>query len=40
MCGDAANAEMVNALVDGDTIDFVVTDPPYNVAYNANGTRE
>ena len=40
MCGDAKNEEMVNALVEDREIDFVITDPPYGVAYDANGTRE
>ena len=40
MCGDSKNSEMVNKLVEDREIDFVITDPPYNVDYNANGTRE
>lgn len=40
MCGDSTNPEMVNALMDGATADFCLTDPPYNVNYTANGTRE
>ena len=40
MCGDSRDSEMVNALVEDRVIDFVITDPPYGVAYDANGTRE
>jgi len=30
MCGDATNKEIVDRLVNGNKIDLVVTDPPYN----------
>lgn len=40
MCGDSRSEEMVKALVEENEIDFVITDPPYGVAYDANGTRE
>lgn len=32
MVGDSTNAEDVEALCDGEVMDLVVTDPPYNVA--------
>lgn len=31
MCGDSTNADEVKKLVDGRTIDMLLTDPPYNV---------
>lgn len=40
MCGDSKDRDMVDKLVEDNEIDFVITDPPYNVNYNANGTRE
>ena len=33
MCGNATNAQDVEDLLGGDTIDLVLTDPPYNVNY-------
>ncbi|MDD7411298.1 DNA modification methylase [Fusobacterium gastrosuis] len=40
MCGDSTNLEDVKRLVDGKTIDLMVTDPPYNVNYQAaNGNK-
>lgn len=33
LCGDATKQEDVNKLVDGQVIDMVFIDPPYNVAY-------
>ena len=40
ICGDCKDADLVNKLVEDKEIDFVITDPPYGVDYNANGTRE
>lgn len=40
MCGDSANEEDVNKLVEDAEIDLLLTDPPYNVDYTANGTRD
>ena len=37
MCGDATSAEDVAILVEGDAVDLVVTDPPYNVGYEPEG---
>ena len=35
MCGDAASAEDVAALMDGKKANLIVTDPPYNVAFRS-----
>ena len=31
MCGDATRSEDVHALVEGERVDMVLTDPPYGV---------
>lgn len=36
MCGDATNVDDVMKLVDGKTIDLVLTDPPYGTKYIGN----
>lgn len=36
MCGDATNADDVAALMDGKKANLVVTDPPYNVAFESS----
>lgn len=33
MCGDATNKEMVDALLRGRSINLILSDPPYGVAY-------
>lgn len=33
MCGDATDPDDVAQLMQGDTLDLMITDPPYNVAY-------
>ena len=35
MCGDSTNLEQVEELTDGQVMDMLLTDPPYNVDYNA-----
>lgn len=40
LCGNAANPDDIDKLMDGAIADCILTDPPYNVAYDANGTRE
>jgi site-specific DNA-methyltransferase (adenine-specific) len=39
MCGDSTSREDVEKLMDGKQADMVVTDPPYNVAYEG-GTED
>ena len=33
VCGDSTNSEDLKRLVDGRVVDLILTDPPYNVAY-------
>ena len=33
ICGDSTNPETIKALMDGALADLLITDPPYNVAY-------
>lgn len=37
MCGDSTSLEAVEALMDGQKADMVVTDPPYNINYKGQG---
>lgn len=37
MCGDAASAEDVAALMDGKKANLIVTDPPYGVSFKSSG---
>lgn len=34
ICGDSTKQEYINALMDGEMADLLVTDPPYNVDYH------
>jgi DNA modification methylase len=34
LCGDSTDDDTVKRLIDGNTIDVVFTDPPYNVSFN------
>ena len=36
MCGDATSDEDVSALMDGKKANLVITDPPYNVAFESS----
>lgn len=36
ICGDATSAEDVTALMDGKKANLIVTDPPYNVAFESS----
>ena len=40
MCGDATSIEDVKVLTREREMDMILTDPPYNVNYSANETRE
>ena len=37
ICGDSTKQEFLDALMDGEQADLLVTDPPYNVDYQAKG---
>lgn len=39
MCGDSTNYDDVMKLLDNDTVDLVVTDPPYNVNYEGTAGK-
>lgn len=39
MCGDSTSIDAVDALMDGNTVDMVFTDPPYNVAFNGRSGK-
>lgn len=36
VCGDSTNPEVFNTLLEGKKVNLVVTDPPYNVAYESS----
>jgi DNA modification methylase len=42
MCGDSTNATIISALMGGEQVDLIITDPPYNVSYSggANSSEE
>ena len=39
MCGDSTSVEQVKLLTDGELVDMLLTDPPYNVDYTG-GTKK
>jgi DNA modification methylase len=39
MCGDSTSLEAVDKLMDGNAVDMVFTDPPYNVAFNGRSGK-
>jgi ParB-like chromosome segregation protein Spo0J len=39
MCGDSTSVDAVDKLMDGNTVDMVFTDPPYNVAFNGRSGK-
>lgn len=39
MCGDSTSEENVRKLVDGNSIDMLLTDPPYNVDYEGTAGK-
>lgn len=39
MCGDSTSIDAVERLMDGNAVDLVFTDPPYNVAFNGRSGR-
>jgi DNA modification methylase len=39
MCGDSTSIDAVEKLMDGNHVDLVFTDPPYNVAFNGRSGK-
>jgi len=39
MCGDSTSIDAVEKLMDGNAVDMVFTDPPYNVAFNGRSGK-
>ena len=39
MCGDSTSLDAVDKLMDGDKVDVIFTDPPYNVAFNGRSGK-
>ena len=39
MCGDSTSIDAVEKLMDGNSVDMVFTDPPYNVAFNGRSGK-
>ena len=39
MCGDSTSIDAVEKLMDGNTVDLLFTDPPYNVAFNGRSGK-
>lgn len=39
MCGDSTSIDSVDKLMDGNSVDLLFTDPPYNVAFNGRSGK-
>lgn len=39
MCGDSTSIDDVDTLMDGNSVDMLFTDPPYNVAFNGRSGK-
>ena len=39
MCGDSTSIDAVDKLMDGNSVDMLFTDPPYNVAFNGRSGK-
>ncbi len=39
MCGDSTSIDAVETLMDGNHVDMIFTDPPYNVAFNGRSGK-
>ena len=39
MCGDSTSIDAVDTLMDGNKVDMLFTDPPYNVAFNGRSGK-